>query len=90
MEQKGSRRPKKPGYKEIRELEQLPGRIEAMETEIEQLQAQIAAPDFYAAGQAAVQPILRDLREKQILLEESVGRWADLEEKHQLYEAGRV
>jgi len=89
-QQANSRRPKKPGYKESRELEQLPNRIEAMEAAIERLQAQIAAPDFYADGQEAAQPVLQELREKQKLLEDSVERWADLEQKHQRYEASRV
>ena len=67
-------------YKEARELEQLPGIIESMESDIEQLQQQIAAPDFFASGQDTVQPILQRLEDTQKQLEKSVERWAELAE----------
>ena len=41
---------KKLSYKEQRELETLPHRIEALESEREQLQAAVASPEFYKAG----------------------------------------
>jgi ATP-binding cassette subfamily F protein uup len=80
---------KKLGYKEARELEQLPAQIAALETEIALLQQTIAEPDFYAAGQDAVQPVLQQLSDRQILLETRVERWSDLEQKQAEYEASR-
>lgn len=73
-------KPKKLSYKAARELEQLPGMIESMESDIEQLQQQIAAPDFFAAGRDTVQPILQELDTTQKQLEKLVDRWAELAE----------
>lgn len=73
-------KPKKLGYNEARELAQLPGMIESLESDIEQLQQQIAAPDFFASGQDAVQPLLRELETTQKQLENLVDRWAELAE----------
>ena len=80
---------KKLGYKEARELEQLPVQIESLEARIEHLQQQIAAPDFYGSGQDAAQSVLQDLDYEQKRLEQSVERWSELEEKQAAYEAGR-
>jgi len=85
----GAAKPKKPGYKEARELEQLPAQIEALETGISKLQLEIASPDFYAAGQEAVKPVLRKLDDSQKALEQSVERWSELEHKREAYEASR-
>jgi ATP-binding cassette subfamily F protein uup len=71
-------KPKKLGYNEARELAQLPGMIESTESDIEQLQQQIAAPDFFASGQDAVQPILQELETTRKQLENLVDRWAEL------------
>ena len=89
-EEKGSvLKPKKLGYKEARELEQLPVQIESLETEISKLQLKIASPDFYAAGKDAVKPTLQKLDDRQRTLEQSVERWSDLEQKQEAYEASR-
>jgi len=80
---------RKLGYKEARELEQLPEKIELLESEISRLQQEIAAPDFYAAGQDAVQPVLDELGGNQRTLDDAVERWAVLEQKQAEYEAGR-
>ena len=82
-------RPKKLGYKDLRELERLPAQIESLESDIERLQLRIAAPEFYARGQDAVQPVLQELSERQEKLESSVERWAELEQKQQQYYASR-
>jgi ATP-binding cassette subfamily F protein uup len=78
-----SNRSEKPGklnYRESRELEQLPGIIESLESDIERLQQQIAAPGFFASGQDTVQPILQELDHAQAQLEPLVDRWAELAE----------
>jgi len=84
-----AKKAKKLGYKEARELEQLPEKIEFLESEISRLQKEIAAPDFYAAGQDAVQPVLDELGGNQRTLDDAVERWAELEHKQAEYEAGR-
>ena len=66
-------------YKVQRELDLLPGRIEALETEIELLQARIGEPDFYARPFPEVQPVLEELAARQEELETAVDRWAELE-----------
>ncbi|OQX48749.1 MAG: hypothetical protein B0D87_04080, partial [Candidatus Sedimenticola endophacoides] len=43
-------RPRKLSYKEQRELEQLPQRIETLDGELEAIHAAMAAPDFYKGG----------------------------------------
>ena len=76
-----SNRSEKPGklnYRESRELEQLPGIIESLESDIERLKQQIAAPGFFASGQDTVQPILQELDHAQAQLEQLVDRWAEL------------
>ncbi len=66
-------------YKVQRELELLPERIEALETEIETLQARIGEPGFYARPFPEVQPVLDELAARQVELEAAVDRWAELE-----------
>ncbi len=75
-----SGKPGKLNYRESRELEQLPGIIESLESDIERLQQQIAAPVFFASGQDTVQPVLQELDHAQAQLEQLVNRWAELAE----------
>jgi ATP-binding cassette subfamily F protein uup len=74
-------KPKKLSYKEQRELEQLPGEIEVLESAITEIQNNIADPDFYAQEQQLVQAKLQELTDKQARLESRVERWSELEEK---------
>lgn len=78
-DRRAGRRPRKLGYLDQRELDELPGEIEAIERSIAGLQAQIAAPEFYAQDAEAVQAGLRALSEAEALLERRVERWAELE-----------
>jgi len=75
--------PKKLGYMEQRELEQLPGDIEQLETVVSDLENQISAPDFYSRDHAEVQEILKELTENQQTLDTAIERWAELEERSQ-------
>ena len=68
-------------YKVQRELDLLPGRIEALETEVESLQARIGEPDFYTRPFPEVQPVLDQLAARQAELETAVERWAELESR---------
>jgi len=75
-----SGKPGKLNYRDSRELEQLPGTIESLESDIERLQQQIAAPGFFASGPDKVQPALQELDNAQAQLEQLVDRWAELAE----------
>jgi ATP-binding cassette subfamily F protein uup len=70
--------PKKLSYKLQRELDQLPGTIEALEREIETLQQHINRPEFYAQPFAEIQPVLAELKRKQQALDDAIARWMEL------------
>ena len=78
-ERKKSRKPTKLSYKNQRELDSLPGEIERLEESIAALQALIASPDFYAQEAELVQAKLRELGDAEILLEQRIERWGELE-----------
>jgi len=75
--------PKKLGYMEQRELDQLPGDIEQLEATVSDLENQIAAPDFYSQDHADVQKVLKLLTDKQQALDSAIDRWAELEGRSQ-------
>jgi ABC transport system ATP-binding/permease protein len=76
------------GYLEQRELEQLPGRIEALEAEIARLQLQMAAPDFYAQPWEHTQPVLDALALRNAEHDRLAERWLELEERRAMLAAG--
>ncbi len=82
-ERRKSRNKTKLGYKEQRELDQLPAEIEALETGIAALQLRIANPDFYAQDKTAVNAALTELNTQEALLEKRVERWAELESQQE-------
>lgn len=73
------------GYREQRELDALPGRIEALETHIAGLEQRMTSPGFYSDGQDAVQPVIDDLARTRVDLEQLVERWSALEEQLQAW-----
>jgi ATP-binding cassette subfamily F protein uup len=73
--------PVKLSFKEKRELDTLPGRIEALETDVRTLEAQLASPDFYREGAAAVKAAVERLDAAQAGLQAAYARWHELEEK---------
>ena len=73
------RKPTKLSYQQQRELDALPGRIENLEAEIEDLQAIIALPDFYARAHEEVQSVLKKLDGKSKDLENEMESWLTLE-----------
>lgn len=75
-----TKRPTKLSYKDQRELDRLPGRIEDLEARVASLQAQVSAPDFYAGPHAETRRVLDDIDSAQAELEAAVERWAELEE----------
>lgn len=72
-------RPRKLSYKEKLELEALPGRIEALESEQGELHAALAAPDFYQRGGTAIAAAKTRLAELESELEGVYERWAALD-----------
>ena len=76
-------------YKQQRELEEIPGQIEALEQAIQALQDQIATPDFYGQGHDEVQVVLEKLAGKNTALDTAVERWAKLEEMHEALQKSR-
>ena len=66
-------------YKEQRELNQLPGKIELLESNVSTLQSEIASPDFYSNDSEHVQMTLSKLSEIEGLLEQRVERWGELQ-----------
>jgi len=71
---------KKLSYKLQRELEAIPGQIDALEAEMAALQAETASPDFYQRPQAEAQAALARLSSLQADLDRLIERWAELEE----------
>ena len=70
---------KKLSYKLQRELDMLPGQLEQAESDLEQLQLETGAADFYTGNQEHVSSKLADLQEKETLLEQLMERWVELE-----------
>ena len=73
--------PKKLSFKEQRELEQLPGEIEKLESAIAERHASMALPEFYKQAKdviAAAQQELADLEAKQVA---AYARWEELESR---------
>ncbi len=70
---------KKLSYKLQRELDALPGEIEALEEELVALETKTTEPDFYQQDQATVQSVLNRLTELNTLIEEKMERWETLD-----------
>ena len=71
---------KKLSYKVQRELEALPGKIDAVEKNIAALQAEIAQPAFYQQTAEHTGETLARLEASQKELDELLERWAELED----------
>jgi ATP-binding cassette subfamily F protein uup len=72
-------------YKEQRELDSLPTRIEALEQQCQALQEQIAAPNFYGQPHDTTQSVLNQLKLTTQDLESTIERWGELEEQQTQY-----
>ena len=70
---------RKLSYKEQRELEALPQRIDALETERRELNARIAGPEFYREGGDAIATALARLDAIARELDVAYTRWHELE-----------
>lgn len=76
-----SQRPAKLSFKEKRELEALPGEIEALELEIEELHKRMADPSFYQSAGAEISQATARLQELDQQLELRMERWEELESR---------
>jgi ATP-binding cassette subfamily F protein uup len=70
---------KKLSYKDNKELEDLPKKIEKMEDELKSLQLQVSASDFYQKAANVTQPVLDKLTDIEPLLSVAYKRWDELE-----------
>jgi ATP-binding cassette subfamily F protein uup len=73
--------PQKLSYKEQRELEGLPSRIEALEAEDRQLHAAIHDPDFYRELAVTIRRTLKRLEEVRGELASAYARWDELDSR---------
>ncbi|MDP2322786.1 MAG: ATP-binding cassette domain-containing protein, partial [Gammaproteobacteria bacterium] len=76
-----ARQTRKLSYKDQRELDALPAKIEALEAEIKALERQTAAKGFYDKPWHDTVPVLDALRTKQGEHEQVTARWLELEEQ---------
>ncbi len=72
-------KPAKLSYNLARELEQLPQKLETLETEIAQLQAKMSGADFFSQPHDKTQPVIDKLSAAEQALEEAFARWEYLE-----------
>jgi ABC transport system ATP-binding/permease protein len=72
-------RPRKLGYREARELEQLPARIEALETRLAGLAAAMQHPGFFQRDAIEITRDNEALAQVQAELDAAYARWAELE-----------
>lgn len=81
--------PKKLGYREQQELEQLPAAIETLEGEIETLEAAMSDPDFYTNGHDAIAAAAEQLDTLQKRLDNAITRWTELSDQADAYDRYR-
>ncbi len=72
-------RPRKLSYKEQRELDELPQRIEALETEQGELHVRLADPSFYQQEGGRIAEATSQFESIEAQLAEAYGRWESLE-----------
>jgi len=77
----GAAAPKKLAYMERRELDTLPARIEALETEQRTLVAKIADPDFYKEPAGVIAAALARAEQIDRELIETYARWDELDSR---------
>ena len=73
-------RPRKLTFKEKRELDELPLRIETLESEIAALHKKIADPEFYRTAGAAVADVNNRLEDIERQLAATYNRWQELDD----------
>lgn len=76
----GQSKPKKLSYKDQRELDGLPAKIEALEAEIAVLTERAGQPEFYQQDGAQVAAAMAELSARQEALDQCMERWLELAE----------
>ncbi len=76
---KKENRPRKLTFKEGRELERLPGRIEELEQERNRIYEQMSSPEFYRGDGGKISQTQARLKELERELDETYDRWEELE-----------
>ena len=74
-----SSKPRRLSYKEKRELESLPEKIEFLESQIATLHTQMGDPEFYKSDKAEIAKVQKDAADFQAELERKFERWEELE-----------
>jgi ATP-binding cassette subfamily F protein uup len=74
-----SQKPKKLSYKEQKELENLPERIETLEADIAALNTKMGRPEFYQQPKDFITQSRTKLAELEMALEAAYARWEELE-----------
>ena len=74
-----TKKPVKLSYKLQRELDALPARIEKLETEVAEFEAQVGDPAFYQQESGVVAEVLQAMGDKQTELDAAMERWMELE-----------
>ncbi len=82
-EPKPASRGKKLSYKLQREFDELPGKIEQLEQQQAELQAEVSAPDFFTRDKSDVDAKMQALAHIEAELEQCFERWAELEDLQQ-------
>ncbi len=72
---------KRLGYKEQRELNKLPTKIETLETQQQQLQDAISSVDFYQQEESSIKLTLNQLQTLDEKIEAAYARWESLSER---------
>ena len=70
-------------YKLQRELNRLPGQIQALEQRVQAMEQQVNTPEFYRQPHDTVQATLQELDQLRSRLEAAVDRWGELETQAQ-------
>jgi ABC transport system ATP-binding/permease protein len=76
-----SAKQKKLSYKEQRELEELPGKIAALEDEQTALNLQLSDPDFYKKNAAEARRVQERIEQIELELMEALERWEAIESR---------
>ncbi|OPX34976.1 MAG: ABC transporter ATP-binding protein, partial [Desulfobacteraceae bacterium 4484_190.2] len=71
--------PRKITFKEAKELESLPGRIEELEQEQKRIYEKMSSPEFYRNDGGKIRKAQARLGELKLALDEAYDRWAGLE-----------
>jgi len=70
---------KKLSFNERRELDELPGRIAALEREQSEISARVQSPGFYKEGATTIAEVLKRGEQLPVELEQAYARWAELD-----------